>query len=75
MEKEKKRDYKREYLRQKNNIVNIMVTMQSTQNQDIINQIGKRTAEGYSKQGYIKALIRYDIQYDILAAIDSNDSK
>lgn len=56
------------YAWDKSNRVQLSVKfMQSTDN-DIINQINKRTSEGYTRLGYVKSLIRYDIDNDILPA-------
>ena len=66
MSNEKKRDYRREYVLDKANTKYIGLKMSVSTDSDIINQIEKRTGEGYSKQGYIKTLIRYDIEHDIL---------
>lgn len=75
MANEKKRDYKREYLNDSLHTSVFTLKIRNTTDSDIISQINKRTSEGYSRQGYIKALIRYDSIHDVLAAAnDSNDS-
>lgn len=70
-QKKENRNYKKEYQRQKEQIISFTFSMQINTNKEIIEQIEKRQNQGYSKVGYLKSLIRYDIDNDILS--DNSD--
>lgn len=67
-QKKENRNYAKEYAREKINAYKLTLNLQKTTDSNIINQINKRVInDSYTKQGYIKALIRCDIDNDVLS--------